>query len=416
MAVQTGDRVNFVKLATPADFPSAQDIDDATLYFITSTKEVYLGSILISTGPSVTQTNSDSVNALHELLLSGSADNITRDEGARKTSHLRGNPSDGTLNISGQLTDAYGVQSSRILTQAQYNALPQAEQENGTDYYISDADPTVNQALWNKVGTASLDIGSNLSDAVNALQGITSDTYSSLSTYSEGDYCIYNNMLYKANTDIDIAEQWTPGHWDVTNIGTELKLAASSGGGGLGDTFEWDFTQSLMAKQYFVGVALNDASMWTGDPHGVRFLNDTAYMEFPTNLLAPGMGYEIDIADMVTAGSSSKHRDLFRYLDPGTGANAGLIYRYTGVWAVWDSTNLWQESSITDKSYLDGSTLKVEIDYDGTWRFYKDNVLFFTPPINPVFIGTKSWGIGSPSASLYNMDVTGVRIYKLPES
>lgn len=182
MAVQTGDRVNFVKLATPADFPSAQDIDDATLYFITSTKEVYLGSILISTGPSVTQTNSDSVNALHELLLSGSADNITRDEGARKTSHLRGNPSDGTLNISGQLTDAYGVQSSRILTQAQYNALPQAEQENGTDYYISDADPTVNQALWNKVGTDPLDtVAQNLSGAINELAPLKDDV-STIST------------------------------------------------------------------------------------------------------------------------------------------------------------------------------------------------------------------------------------------
>ena len=38
--------------------------------------------------------------------------------------------------------------------------------------------------------------------------------YSSSSTYSEGDYCIYNNILYKANQDIDTAESFTTSHWD----------------------------------------------------------------------------------------------------------------------------------------------------------------------------------------------------------
>lgn len=39
------------------------------------------------------------------------------------------------------------------------------------------------------------------------------NTYSSNDTYLEGDYVYYNKLIYKCNTAILVAEEWTPAHW-----------------------------------------------------------------------------------------------------------------------------------------------------------------------------------------------------------
>ena len=48
-----------------------------------------------------------------------------------------------------------------------------------------------------------------------------SDAYSNSATYDVGDYCIYQDTLYKCNTPIT-AEAWTAAHWTATTIGAEL--------------------------------------------------------------------------------------------------------------------------------------------------------------------------------------------------
>jgi hypothetical protein len=47
---------------------------------------------------------------------------------------------------------------------------------------------------------------------------VITDEYDSTSTYSEGDYVIYNNELYICNTDIDTPEEFDSTKWDKTNI------------------------------------------------------------------------------------------------------------------------------------------------------------------------------------------------------
>lgn len=49
-------------------------------------------------------------------------------------------------------------------------------------------------------------------------ESVITDEYDSTSTYNVGDYVIYENELYKCNTNIDIAEDWTSTHWTQTNI------------------------------------------------------------------------------------------------------------------------------------------------------------------------------------------------------
>lgn len=53
--------------------------------------------------------------------------------------------------------------------------------------------------------------------------GMTGDEYNSSSTYSKGDLIIYNNILYKCNTDITTAEEWNASHWTATSLSNEIE-------------------------------------------------------------------------------------------------------------------------------------------------------------------------------------------------
>ncbi len=48
------------------------------------------------------------------------------------------------------------------------------------------------------------------------------DEYNSNSTYSKGDLIIYNNTLYKCNTNITTAEEWNASHWTTTSLSNEI--------------------------------------------------------------------------------------------------------------------------------------------------------------------------------------------------
>ena len=90
-------------------------------------------------------------------------------------------------------------------------------------------DKLVNNLLATKAGTGALDAaqGKVLKDLVESVLGQQADTYSK-KTYAVGDYCIYENALYKCSTAISSAEDWTAGHWTKTTIAAELKSIVGS--------------------------------------------------------------------------------------------------------------------------------------------------------------------------------------------
>lgn len=136
MAIQTGDQVLFVKVDTADDLPATPD--DATLYFVTTSKAVYLGANLIANGlvrisdadyqqltpeqqnngtlyyrydatdagsfdVNVTQSPS-TTNADYRILLSGSADDTEHTEGANKSSKFTVNPDTGAVTFGSRAT------------------------------------------------------------------------------------------------------------------------------------------------------------------------------------------------------------------------------------------------------------------------------------------------------------------------
>ena len=83
---------------------------------------------------------------------------------------------------------------------------------NTTELTNNDIFPIVQNNLTKKIKWSDIRKTMNLSDE-----------YDNTLTYSVGDYCIYNNTLYRCTTAISTAEAWDVTHWTETNIDEEIK-------------------------------------------------------------------------------------------------------------------------------------------------------------------------------------------------
>lgn len=78
---------------------------------------------------------------------------------------------------------------------------------------------------WNSLHWTQVTTGSELlaiKSNISDVSEIIAPFYSDSATYAIGDYCIYNNHLYICNTNIQVAESWTAAHWTATDIAEEL--------------------------------------------------------------------------------------------------------------------------------------------------------------------------------------------------
>ena len=94
----------------------------------------------------------------------------------------------------------------------------------------SDNYSDIADAIRTKSSSSDTFLPSEMGDAIRAIPSggggvpadVIADEYDNTSTYSEGDYVIYENELYICNTDISIAEEWDSAHWSQTAIDSEL--------------------------------------------------------------------------------------------------------------------------------------------------------------------------------------------------
>ena len=185
-----------------------------------------------------------------------------------------------------------------------------------------------------------------------------------------------------------------------------LKTSSAGGSGELG--LKFDFTKAPLDVLSLTPIKLENI---TQTVNGLVFNSSDAYAYFNGNMLQKNTVYEFEVASLSIA-DTSRHNALFRYQNVGSSQNAGLIYRYqTLKWAVWDSTNGWQDSDISDKDYFNNSVVKIKILNDGKWEIYKDDVLVFAPSLAMVFEGTENFGLGSPNASATSMTIKNFRAY-----
>ena len=79
-----------------------------------------------------------------------------------------------------------------------------------------------------KVGNVSFDGTKDVTlKEMGALDPI-GDEFSSSTTYAVGDFCIYNNTLYKCTTAIATASEWDESKWEATTVAAELSLGSDN--------------------------------------------------------------------------------------------------------------------------------------------------------------------------------------------
>lgn len=100
-----------------------------------------------------------------------------------------------------------------------------------TQYYNLDkpnydevADIEIINANMDKIDTQMR----NNADGVNFAKDISSDAYDNSKSYAVGDYCIYNNKLYRCITAIESAEAFNVEKWEQTTVGKEVKQLNSN--------------------------------------------------------------------------------------------------------------------------------------------------------------------------------------------
>ena len=68
----------------------------------------------------------------------------------------------------------------------------------------------------------------NNADGVNFAKAISSDAYDNSKSYAVGDYCIYDNKLYRCITAIESAEAFNIEKWKQTTVGKEVNQLNSN--------------------------------------------------------------------------------------------------------------------------------------------------------------------------------------------
>lgn len=177
-------------------------------------------------------------------------------------------------------------------------------------------------------------------------------------------------------------------------------LVAGYGGGSSAPVllYKWDLTKSLTDEVGGFAVTITNA---TQDENGVHLTGANNYIRIPSINVACTT-VEVDISSMDCQKIGSNCRLLLYNQTSGH----GLVYRSTRYWGIYTST--WQMTTNNDANYFSGHTLKVVFDEYQYPKIYRDNTL--------MLIGSARWSllgdIGSTGNGFYNMDVTGIRIYK----
>lgn len=181
---------------------------------MTNGESAYWGTVA-SSDVNVTQT-ATTTSANYEVLLSGTADNTTRTEGARKNSNLTFNPSTGNL----QTTQLNGVTvgSSPKFTDTTYSSKTAAS--GGTDVSLV---TTGEKYTWNNKGTGTITkVGNTTSGAVTVSSANNTASFGSAVTVgSVGGVDLKFTMPANPNTNTTytFAEGSTDGAFSVTPSG-----------------------------------------------------------------------------------------------------------------------------------------------------------------------------------------------------
>lgn len=200
-------------------------------------------------------------------------------------------------------------------------------------------------------------------DSADGYSAVTVNVPNSYAAGDEGK--VVSNGALVAQT-ARASEITANGTYDTTT-NNEVTVNISSEGGGL--ELNFDFTQSM--TDTVRGVTPLTASITQG-ASGAVFDTQRSYIRMRPRYSANTYTYEIDVGTLNI--STSTHNRFIMGDD-----THGLIYRSTGKWAFYSTSQGWEETSVTSKTYFNGTTVKVYIDQNGKWHIYRNGTLWWEP-------------------------------------
>ena len=184
---------------------------------------------------------------------------------------------------------------------------------------------------------------------------------------------------------------------------------------------DWDFKNSLVDNVNGFTAILRNSS--TRDSSGIHITDSDQGIEIPSELYTLDTIYEIRFGTMSKQFDDSVHGRIITYLpwinqEQTEITDTGFIFhKQTQKWGVWDKTNSWRDTDISDVDYFSNSILKIKVDVNGLWHIYKNNVLIFEPQY-AMPLGAKLFALGGLTIngigdqSFYNMTIEGLKIYR----
>lgn len=236
---------------------------------------------------------------------------------------------------------------------------------------------------------------SNIADAIRAKNGGSA-------TYTPGQMAGAIAALPDAPVLVDktIIQNGTYNASDDSADGySQVVVNVPSGGGA--SIEEWDLTDSFVGTKRGVQLTVGNVVISSS---GAVFDSVSDYLTVRT---FPAITVELDVSSMVLTSGSTHRRFVMTGNSATGGADNGLIYEYSGVWGFYNGS--WENSNISDGSYFDNCTVKIQIDSDGQWHIYRNNILVWEPTKKLVL---NTWLlIGANSSSIDNAVISGMRLY-----
>lgn len=187
-------------------------------------------------------------------------------------------------------------------------------------------------------------------DTIEQLKTSTGNTedskYNANGVYKVGDYCIYNNELYKCIVSIDEPEEWNKDHWEKTTITEELldlnnkevevvdPMTATEEGFAADAKLTGDALRELSVKMHPIGSIY--MSLESTDP--ALLFGGTWEQIQGRFLLATSDEYEVgsiggEATHKLTVAEMPSHSHSFSYSHPLQSASGG-----SNMWAPRDIT------------------------------------------------------------------------------
>lgn len=183
-----------------------------------------------------------------------------------------------------------------------------------------------------EVDTKKAQVLSSIS-TVPELQNMIIDAFSNKRTYEIGDYCTYNNILYKCITAITVKEEWDSTHWIQVNLGNEISDLQKS-------------NYEILNPTWSYGVRINDSynistnikqkavsEMYYCSPNDV-FINESILREIPNDNNSPILGLTLAVYDKDLKPISQKpislplSSNVTRYTFPENSCFFSITYGY----------------------------------------------------------------------------------------